>query len=682
MRRLILPLTILLLVAVVQGQLSLALLDPRLVLLVITGLALWLFARRIYYLVRYIFLGQPEDRISGLWPRIKGEIFHVGIHGRLLTWPYSGLLHFFIFWAFVVLFTTIIEIFAEGFFPGLEIPLLSNNIYLDLLQDSFAFLGLVGVGMALFNRIFLRPKRFEGSDERDAFTILILIAGVILTLLLTRGLDLVMAGAEFTIWAPFSWLVGQYLAGLSAQDQTLLRAASWWGHVLLILGFLVYLPQSKHLHIMAAAPNVFFRSLRPKGALKTIDLEKAETFGAGKIQDFNWPQLLDLYSCTECGRCQAVCPAYEAGLPLSPKLLIMDLRDHLLEVGPRLLGGGNAEERPMVGSVIADETLWACTTCRACMTECPVLIEHIDEIVDMRRYLVLSEGRMPSTVSNTLRNITSQGNPWGLSAAARGDWAQDLEVPILQEGDEVEVLWWVGCAGSYDARNQKVNRAILGILQNAGVDFAILGPHESCTGDPARRLGEEYLFQNIARANIETLSTVRFKVILTQCPHCFNTLQNEYSDFGGNYKVLHHSQFIAELIAEGRVQLSKELEETLAFHDPCYLGRHNDIYDPPRQSLAAIPGVKMIEMRRCRDKALCCGAGGALMWMEFPADKRINRHRYQDALEANPDGLATACPYCLIQLDEVNKAEGEPMVLQDIAEWVKVAMGEENAESK
>ncbi len=423
-----------------------------------------------------------------------------------------------------------------------------------------------------------------------------------------------------------------------------------------MLGFLAYLPFSKHLHIVVAAPNVFFGSLRPKGALRTIDLEETETFGVGAIQDFTWPQLLDLYSCTECGRCQAVCPAYEAGLPLSPKMLIINLRDHLLAEGEGLLRGEVAET-PLVGGAIREDTLWACTTCRACVYECPVHIEHIDEIADMRRHLVLSEGRMAPEVAGTLRSIQSQGNPWGMPQAARADWAEGSGVQTLQPGDEVQVLYWVGCAGSYDGRNQRVTRSVVTLLQAAGVEFAILGNRERCSGDPARRLGEEYLFQTLAQANIETLSQVRFQRIITHCPHCFNTLLNEYPDLGGEYDVQHHSTFLADLVEQGRLRPGRVNEEAVTFHDPCYLGRHNEIYDAPRQMVAGVPGVELVEMGRSKEKALCCGAGGGLMWMEFPPEHRINRIRFGDARDVRPQTVATACPFCLLQLDEAAGAE-------------------------
>ncbi|MFQ5945070.1 MAG: heterodisulfide reductase-related iron-sulfur binding cluster [Anaerolineae bacterium] len=650
------------------------------------GAAATVFLYRFGRLGLYVAQGQPEVRWDRPAERLKNLLVYVFGHRRLLSWRYSGILHFFIFWGFVILLTTIVELFWDGFFPDTPLPVLSNNAPLSLLQEIFIVLVLVGIGMALYNRLVWRPDRFHGSDEADAFVILSLIGGIMITLLGVRGLEMGLASRPLNLWMPFSWTAGAALGGFSSSAQQGFFALFWWSHGALVLAFLAYLPFSKHLHIVVAAPNVFFGSLRPKGALRTIDLENAEAFGAGKIQDFPWPELLDLYSCTECGRCQAVCPAYEAGLPLSPKMLIIDLRDHLLAEGERVLRGEVAET-PLVGGSIREDTLWACTTCRACVYECPVHIEHIDEIVDMRRHLVLSEGRMAPEVATTLRNIQSQGNPWGMPQSARADWAEGRGVRTLGPGDAAEVLYWVGCAGAYDARNQKVTRSVVGLLEAAGVDFAILGNRERCTGDPARRLGEEHLFQTLARANIETLADVRFQKIITHCPHCFNTLLNEYSDLGGDYEVEHHSTFLAGLVAQGRLQPGRVREETVTFHDPCYLGRHNEIYDAPREMVAGVPGVELLEMARSKEKALCCGAGGGLMWMEFPPEHRINRVRFADARAVRPQTVATACPFCLLQLDESSQAEraldlpgsadGEIQVL-DVAEILADALSEES----
>jgi Fe-S oxidoreductase len=441
-------------------------------------------------------------------------------------------------------------------------------------------------------------------------------------------------------------------------------------------------------------------SRRPKalGPLSTpvIDPEQMsedDVFGVGKVEDFTWKQLLDLTTCTECGRCQDQCPAWNTDKPLSPKLVITDLRDHLFEKGPFLLGEVSAEhpdghdpavlDRQLVADVVGSDVLWSCTTCGACVEQCPVDIEHVDTILDLRRYEVLMESRFPAEAGTMLRNVENSGDPWGLGSGQRLSWTQGLEVevPVVSGTipDDVEYLYWVGCAGALEDRARKTTQAIVRLLDRAGVRFAVLGPRESCTGDPARRLGNEYLYQLQAQQNIETLNQVGARKVVASCPHCFNTIAREYPDLGGHYEVVHHSQLFAKLVAEGRLSPSEPVEASVTYHDPCYLGRHNDVYDAPRSVLDAVPGVRQVEMRRCRERGFCCGAGGSRMWMEERLGRRVNLERTDEALATGADVVGTACPYCMVMLDDAVKqrqAEGqaESVRVMDVAQVLEQSL--------
>jgi Fe-S oxidoreductase len=648
------------------------------VLLVLAG---GLFARRALLLYRLNRLGRPIERRGDVGRRVARETSHVLGQRKLLQRVLPGFMHAFIFWGFLILLTTIAEALGQAIDADFALPLAGHSPWLGLLQDLFAVLVVVGLGMAVWIRAGQRPERFVGSHALDAYRILGLIFWIIVTLFLMRGARIAEGLAGYpTTWTPISTLASHLFTWMGAAWNGFFARFFLWIHLALVLGFLVYLPYSKHLHIITSAFNVWFSSTRPRGALTPlpIDLESLEagdqSLGAAAIVDLNRKSLLDLYACTECGRCQSACPAWNTGKPLSPKLLIMNLRDHLLEEGPRILqaqaAGEAPEERPLVPDVIDDEVLWACTTCGACVEECPVDIEHIDTIVDLRRNLVMGESRFPQEAGALLRNLESQSNPWGVSQSQRADWAEGLGVPVVN-GTAPEYLYWVGCAGSFDDRAKQVSRAVAELLHRAGLSFAILGPRELCTGDPARRMGNEFLFQTLAERNVQTLDAAGVTKLIANCPHCYNTLRNEYPEYGGRYEVIHHTQLLAELVAAGRLRPTEEVRTLLAYHDPCYLGRHNDVYDAPRQVLSAVPGVRTVEMPRHRQRGLCCGAGGARMWMEERIGKRINAERMDEAAATGADTVGVACPYCLIMLDDGARDRGDSTQVLDVAQVVR-----------
>ncbi len=657
------------------------------VLLLVLAIAAGLFTRRARLLSRLIGLGRPVDRRGDLGRRVARETGQVLGQRKLFQRALPGLMHAFIFWGFLVLLTTILEALGQAIMPDFALPLIGHAGWLGSLQDVFAGLVLVGIAIAVWIRVHQRPERFIGSHRMEAYRILGLITWIILTLFLLRGARIALGDSDYpTTWTPVSTAVSHLFTWMSTGWQSFFAWFFLWAHLALVLGFLVYLPYSKHLHILTSAFNVWFASTRPRGTLEPlrIDMEKLEageqSLGAEVVTDLTQKELLDLYACTECGRCQSACPAWNTGKPLSPKLLIMDLRDHLFEEGPRILEAIAAGETPdrvaLVPGVIDDEVIWSCTTCGACMQECPVDIEHIDTIVDLRRALVMGESRFPTEAGAMMRNLENQSNPWGVPQAQRADWADGLGVPIVN-GSAPEYLYWVGCAGSFDERARDISRAVAELLQRAGVSFAILGPRELCTGDPARRMGNEFLFQTLAEGNVETMNAVGVTKVIANCPHCFNTLRNEYPQYGGTYEVIHHTELLGRLVAEGRLRPTEQVETLLAYHDPCYLGRHNQVYDAPRDVLSKVPGLTTIEMPRHKERGLCCGAGGARMWMEEGIGKRINTERMDEAVATGAEAVGVACPYCLIMLDDGAKDRGDGTEVLDIAQVVRRSLTHE-----
>jgi Fe-S oxidoreductase len=674
--------------------------------LVLTVAALAIAGRRVWWLRRLALTGQPaperlqyaRDHFSTDVQTQATEVFG---QRKLLKWSVPGIAHALTFWGFIVLILTIIEAYGDLFSRTFAIPGIGTWPVIGFLEDLFSVAVLVGIVTFAIIRLRNNPhkegrkSRFSGSHLGAAWLVLAMIFLVIATLLVYRGAQINTGVFPYHHGAFASQWVGHALRPLGYGVNSVLEAVFILAQLGVILGFLVLVVHSKHLHIFIAPLNILF-SRRPNalGALepirsngKVLDFEEADpdtdVFGLGKIEDFTWKGMLDMATCTECGRCQSQCPAWVTGKPLSPKQVILDLRDHAFAKAPYLLASSDEEraalpeavireaERPLVGGadvhgVIDPDVLWSCTNCGACVEECPVDIEHIDHIDGMRRHQVLVESAFPVEAAGMLKNLENKGDPWGMGERRRAEWITELdfEVPVVDGtiGDDVEYLFWVGCAGALEDRAKKTTKAIATLLHTAGVTFAVLGPAETCTGDPARRIGNEFVFSMLAQQNIETLNEAGVRKIVASCPHCFNTIANEYPQLGGNYEVIHHTQLLARLVSEGKLTPVERVEEKLTYHDPCFLGRHNKVFTPPREIIDAVPGTTAEEMHRCKNRGFCCGAGGARMWMEERIGKRINTERIDEALELNPDTISTACPYCMVMLGdavEAKKASGE-----------------------
>jgi Fe-S oxidoreductase len=637
-------------------------------------------------LVKLVSLGKAENRFDATGTRIKNVLVVALGQSKLLREPFAGLMHFFIFWGFVILLSAILEAIVQGVVPGVTLELLGPLFPpLAVLQETMGILVVLACLLGLARWWLFPPKRYFGPEisahvRFDATLILLVILTIIVSMLGSYAARMGISGhpadARF-ISARFAGLFGD------PHQARIWDMVFWWVHLIAVLGFLNYLPYSKHLHILTSIPNVFFASLKPRGELAKLDLEdeNAEKFGAEDIRDLTWKQLLDGFTCTDCGRCTSVCPAHQTGKALSPRKIIMNIRERTSELAPCLLRGTKDQHQDvaahrLLGHYVTDEELWACTSCRACMEECPVMIEHVPAIMDMRRFLVLSESRFPPELTATYKNLETNYTPWAFSHESRADWAKGLDVRTMAEaGDGVDVLYWVGCAGSYDQRYQKVARAMVKLMHAAGIRFAILGTEEKCNGDLARRSGNEYLAQMLMTDNVATLNKYKFKRILATCPHCYNTLKNEYPQFGGHYQVTLHTAFLDELMQSGKLRVGQQAHGKVVFHDPCYAGRYNGIYDAPRRSLAAC-GANLVEMRHARDKGFCCGAGGGRMFMEETVGKRVNIERTEEALLLNPQTIASACPFCMTMLTDGVKAKDadEKVQVRDVAEILADAL--------
>jgi Fe-S oxidoreductase len=628
-----------------------------------------LFARRALFLVRLVRAARPLDRTDDVPRRVKNEATIVLGQRKLFQRFVPGLMHALIFWGFLVLFPTILMAGIGAIDRDWSFPWLGRQGWYMAMVDIFILAVLVGIAVAVWIRKIVKPRRFDGSHLGEANLILFMIGLVVLTLL---GWHASRIAAGLNEW-PAHWsFLSNAVSQLVGSSAAVRERFFVWAHLGVILAFLCYLPYSKHLHIATAAINVFFSRTRQRGRLEPLrfDVPEAEMrFGAGTIRDLTWKEMVDSFSCTECGRCQDVCPAYATGKSLSPKLVIMGIRDQVFAEGPNLLAGG--ELSPIAGNGVPEEMIWDCVTCGACVHECPVSIEHIDHIVDLRRDLVMMQSSFPAEAESMLRDVERVGNPWGKPQGDRESWAEGLGVRIVAEGEPApEILYWVGCAAAYDERARVAAESTVKLLQKAGVDFAILGARESCTGDPARRMGNEYVFQAYAEQNVATLNETGVTKIVASCPHCLNSLGNEYPDFGGRYEVMHHTQLLAELLREGKLEPAKS-DTKITYHDSCYLARHNDVAAEPRELVAAVG--QPVEMEKRGKSTFCCGAGGAHMWME-ERGAPINEERVRQASETGAETLAVACPFCTVMLDDGVRSSGKQLRVVDVSTLLAEAL--------
>ena len=596
-------------------------------------------------------------------------------------------MHALIFWGFLVLLTVVLESFIQGFYSSFNYIFLKKfATLLYYLQDAFGLFVVVSVLYALIRRHIFHPKRLkgDGTSNSDATIILCLILGVMVTMFGANAAEYILH-PEYSSYYRFHFF-SKFIAGFfNNSSSIILYPIFWWGHILIILGFMNFLPYSKHFHIVMSLPNVYLSKLGPQTLdTEEINFEKEDVFlGAGDFEQLTWKSIFDGYACTECGRCTASCPANLTGKPLSPRKIIMNTRERASEKAPFMvkkieIPGEIADKKLISSHYITDEELWACTSCLACVTECPVNIEHVNAIVDMRRFLVQSESRFPEELMTVFGNMENNGAPWAFPQSDRLKWAEGLDVQLASDKKEFDVLYWVGCAGAFDARYQRVSRSVAQILNKAGVDYAILGTQEKCNGDSARRLGNEFLAQNLIKENVETLKQYKFNKILVTCPHCLQMIGNEYQKFGAEYKVVHHSEFIKELIDSKKIEIdnTKKQDKKVTYHDSCYLGRYNGIYDEPRDLLKMVNNGEQVEMKRSHDKGLCCGAGGGRMWMEEKIGKKVNIERTEEALYVKPDVISTACPFCMTMMTDgvKEKGKGDEVTVKDFAEMVAETM--------
>ncbi|GAA3730566.1 (Fe-S)-binding protein [Salinactinospora qingdaonensis] len=696
-----------------------------------------MFAFGIRQMVRTIRLGRSAGERKGPFgQRLTNMLIEVIGHTRMLKWRWIGIAHWFVMVSFASLVFTLIEAYGEVWDPHFEIPIIGGWAPYGLLMEAIAALsGVAILGLATYRQVknpkrLGRASRFDNSVHWQAYYVEAYIFGIIACIFLIRGFKVAGGHFEYPLWAtPISHALGTVLP---ASDPAITVTAT----VKIVISWLFFMVIARIMtmgigwHRFTAFFNIYFkRNADGSPALgaaqpmvnkdgQPLDFEEADPdedpFGAGKLEDFTWKGLLDFTTCTECGRCQSQCPAWNTGKPLSPKKLVMDLREHTYAKAPYLMDGITAEsenvpddvlsllEKPLVGTeeeggVIHPDVLWSCTNCGACVEQCPVDIEHIDHIMDMRRYQVMIESNFPSEANTLLKNLENKGNPWGMSEMRRLDWVEELanadepiEVPVVEDTlpEGTEYLFWVGCAGALEDRAKKTTKAIAELLHTAGVKFAVLGGMEACTGDPARRLGMEFIFQMLAQQNVETLNDAGVTKIVASCPHCFNTLGNEYPQLGGDYEVIHHSQLLAKLVDEGRLTPVQPVEEKITYHDPCFLGRHNKVYTPPRDIMAQVPGVSTQEMHRHKERGFCCGAGGARMWMEERIGKRINTERVDEALGTDPDTVSTACPFCQVMLgDAINEKKSagqakESLEVVDVSQLLLRSVKEERGEGQ
>ncbi|MFH0914051.1 MAG: (Fe-S)-binding protein [Chloroflexota bacterium] len=650
------------------------------------AIAVGLFSRKVYQLWRYLRLGKADGDFGQMRHRLL--VMAGAVVGQVCQWKglskrdRAGLGHVFMAWGFFtfVLFYFLFIIIGQGFGVSETLEETSFFFYYAWVMDIAAVFVITGALWGLIRRYVIRPPRLEGEQTLEALVILVTVLTHPMTHLFKEATSIALGHPPAGLGASLPPISAALSNLFSNSSTSLVEAANvgfFWAHWSIVLFVLVFIGYSRYLHMIVSPFNVLFQSPPPKGALRPIDLEKAENFGASKITDFTRKQLLDLYSCVACGRCHVNCPAQLSGKRLSPREVILNLKEHLFEIGPQLLRGRAEAEngKELIGGVVTEEEIWDCTTCRACEQVCPVGIEHVAKIVDLRRHLAMEKSQLPPSAQEALQSLGTRGHPWRGTTATRTDWVGNLGIKPMSEAQGVEVLYWVGCTSALEERSTKVAQATARILQATGVKFGILGSEENCCGDPARRLGDEYLFQTLCQQNIELLKGYQVQKILTTCPHCFHSLKYEYPQFGGNFEVVHHTQFIADLMANGRLKPGGLNSQKVAYHDACYLGRYHDIYQEPRQILKAMEGLSITELARSREKSFCCGGGGGHLWMEEPPEQRVNARRVEELVEAKVDLVATACPYCLSMLEDGIKAKGlESLKALDISELVALSL--------
>ena len=670
-----------------------------------------IFARTLLGRFGLLQIAKPETRWDLVQQRIDALI-EVGIGQKKMfrdpSDPASGWLHAFTFWGFLILGLRTTQLVVQAFIPEWPLPLI-EDLYAPA-KDITVAVVLIAILGFFYRRLVQKPSRINYSHE--ALLILGFIGGLMVTEFLYEGAHfggIIAQGGDAAVQAKAHMdhaPIGKHFAALfaassmSPKSMQIFGEVNYWLHLIIVLTFMNLLPLSKHFHVITSLPNVFLSRLEAKGALSLVpDIEKAleeeKPLGLSQPTDMTWKQVLDLFTCTECGRCEVNCPAWSTGKPLNPKMIILDLRDHLyanqaqivaearkLSIGAdgiatsgQVSAGEKAEAEAAFPALIAaanPDAIWSCTTCRSCSEQCPVMIEHVDKIVDMRRHLTMTRNELPKELAKTLANLESKSNPWGMASGKRGDWAKGLNIPTVDENPDAEWLYYVGCAGSFDERAKKIAIATVQVLKAAGVSFAIFGKKEKCNGDLARRSGQEYLFQEQAKANIEMFNEYKVRRIITTCPHCFNTIKNEYPQLGGKYDVVHHSEFIAKLVEDGKLSFTDGEHQRIVFHDSCYMGRYNEVYDEPRHVLQAIPGVELVEMDRSKKLGMCCGAGGARMWMEEKMGTRVNNLRVDQAMETKPEVIASSCPFCMTMISDGVKAKdlADSVQTKDLAEIV------------
>ncbi len=648
--------------------------------------AIAFFLRNVFRLFAMMCLGKFENRFDRLWGRLWGTVVYGFAQLRVVSEKF-GINHFFLFWGFVVLAAVNFEFLVAGLFPEFSLSFLGyipHGILL-FLADIMSLVVIVCVVIAMIRRIFFRPEHIDPTFE--AYFILTLVASLMVAYFGLHACEAGQGSLKMSSWMPISSGLGVLFSSLSAETAHVVERAFWWIHSIVLLFFLNYLPYSKHLHILTSLPNCFFRSFEPVTTVPKLVFKKGFKFGISKITQFRWKDLLDFMACTECGRCQAACPAAQTQKPLNPKEVVHQGKLNLFANGSVVLASRPADmiapapedadlPVPLINGreeSVSRDAIWSCTSCGACMQKCPVFIEHVPKIVEMRRHLVMEKAEFPEELVTFFENSEQRSNPWGIAPSDRAKWASELNIPVLADGAKVDYLFYVGCAGAFDSRARQVSTALSKILNASGVSWGILGVEEKCCGDSLRRLGNEYVFDKMVKENIEVFKKYGIKKIITYCPHCFTTLKNDYKQYGLDLEVIHHTQFINDAIKQGKIKVNAKSNGSVAFHDSCYLGRYNNIYEEPRNILKACSGGKApVEMERNHDNSFCCGAGGGRMWMEELIGKRIYLERTQEALRTDASTIAVSCPYCMTMFEDGVKDEksSDKVKVKDIAEVV------------